>query len=216
MLPSFRRLSAVTAGRTSVRLLALGLLALGALACNKDRDPEPVEEIMPLAVGNEWVYKVSYYDGNGDVYREARYARSVVKDTTINKSRWFVLSDRSIVQNHANGYVYFNRANNDGVIIYPNARHNGIGIGYQYPNYKLWVFTNRAEAQQPVLCNGTSYDARQYSMKYQYEYPGNPTPQIIKREEYVTQGVGMVRTDIYQRDSNMLDRKLELERYTLN
>lgn len=173
---------------------------------------------MPLAVGNEWVYKVSYYDGNGDVYREARYVRSVVKDTTINKSQWFILSDRSIVQNHANGYVYFNKADNGSVIIYPGAQYNNIraGVGYQYPTFKLWVFTTRAEALQPVACNGTTYQARRFGMEYQYEYPGNPTPQVIKRDEYVEPNIGMVRTDIYQRDSNMLDRKLELERYTLN
>ena len=204
--------------KTSSAPLLLCLFLILA-SCKKEEAPEPlVEQTIPLQTNNLWVYEVTDYDSNGNIVATSESRTMVLRDTLINKSKWYILNNRSIVQNNSNGYAYFNKNNkpaDQAVMIYPNANHGGIGYSYQYPNYLLWVLTSCdyqikqiPDALEPL----TGYT---YVIKKEYSQQGSTKPFTFKQKDYVSPKVGLVRSDRFFVDSDVLMRRYELVSYTL-
>ena len=200
-------------------LLTLGALAAAALAtsCRQNHsDPQPIEAVVPLAVGNQWVYQVSRYDASGAPTDTVRLIRSVVKDTVINKSTWYVLNNRDIVRNTSQGYArYDGSVREQSLTIYQNSSAGGIGYGFDLPTYKVLVYTVPDSRLQSVVTPKGTFSSHQYTIENQYTYPGNAAVQIVKRLEYVAPGVGLVKSDQYYRDSPVLQQRQVLIDYTL-
>ncbi|GAB3234371.1 hypothetical protein GCM10027346_23170 [Hymenobacter seoulensis] len=197
-------------------ILAGGLCVVGLFSCQKEQEPQPVENIIPLRVGNEWTYRVYQYDGDGLIYDStATYIRSVLRDTLINKSTWYILNDRSIVQNTAQGYAYYNVAGKQSLLVYPGSTMGGIGYGYKYPAYDLWVYTLSGSIPQPVPASKKNFVGNLFKVEYQFTYPGQTTAQIQKREDWIVPSIGLVRWDTFFRDSDQLQRRMELISYSL-
>ncbi|SNR44277.1 hypothetical protein [Hymenobacter mucosus] len=186
-------------------------------ACSKDDNPEPpVEQVIPLQVGNRWQYRVYLYERNGTMYDSSGiYTRTVLRDTTINKSTWYILNDRTIVRNTSRGYAYYNVAGNLDVLLYPSATSGNIGYNYVYPTYTLWVLTTPDAELKPIPDSRQKLTGRQYKLEYQYNYTSPASLQIQRRQEWVVPAVGMARADLFYRDTDLLQRRLELETYTL-
>ena len=203
--------------KTSPAPLLLCLL-LVLMSCRKEEVPVPVEQMIPLRAGNEWVYKVTDYDSNGKIMSTSESRTVVMRDTVINGGTWYILNGKSIVQNTRNGYAYFNKNNRPGdeaVLIYPNASHGGIGYVYQYPNYTLWVRTRSTYQLAPIedaLENLTGYT---FVIRKEHSQPGSTAPFTFKQNDYVSPKVGLVRSDRFFVDSDVLMRRVELVRYTL-
>ncbi|RIJ41713.1 hypothetical protein [Pontibacter oryzae] len=194
--------------------LALLLLVFVSISCQKDEDGEPEEQLMPLQVGNEWVYDLTDFDNAGNVLNKNRIYRAVSKDTLINRATYYVLNDRTIVRNTREGYVYYSIAGNMDVILYQSASYGGIGYGYQYPNYLLYVLTSRSTEQAPIVGSVFNLSGYAFEIKREYQQTNSSTITTIQKD-YVAPGVGLVRSDTYYGDSNVLMRRQELVSYQL-
>jgi hypothetical protein len=197
--------------------LSIILLQVLGSSCDNENDaaPAPLEEAIPLEVGNEWVYEVTDYDTKGKSLTTAPYRRSVLKDTTIENSTWYVLSDGSIVQNSRDGYVYYNTADNEHVMIYQGPDYGGIGYMYKYPDFDLWVLTTRSQQKDTIRTAAEVYESYRFKIEKQHKSPNDSTPHILNQYDYVAPGVGLVRSDIYYVDSDNVRQRHELVRYTL-
>ncbi|MFD2515578.1 hypothetical protein ACFSRY_17020 [Pontibacter locisalis] len=193
------------------------ILSVALFSCRKDEDVEPIEEYMPLQVGNHWIYHVSDYDSEGNVVGNSSFTRAVVKDTVINGGKWYILNDGNIVQNNRDGYVYFNRFNRAGdqaVILYQNAATGGIGYMYEYPNYKLWLLTTRTYETTPLVTQLGNFPSYVFTIERQYIQPNSPTTNSTWQKDYISPGLGMVRSDrFYAGSADVLFRRYELISY---
>ncbi|MCR5886586.1 hypothetical protein LRS06_02115 [Hymenobacter sp. J193] len=204
---------------TLLRLLGcLPLLAAGLVSCQKndlDASAPMAEQVVPLRVGSTWVYRRYAFDANGTAIDSTTTTRSVVRDTIIDRHIWYILSTKELVQNNHNGYVRYNPADPEGIIVYANAGFGGsIGYNYQYPDYSLWVLTWRGAQPAPVATSWHRYHAIRYDIELQYLYPGQATPLIQKREEYVAPGLGLAHANYYARETGQLLQRLELLSFT--
>lgn len=197
------------------------LLPFVLFSCNKDEDVTPVEETIPLQVGNQWVYQITDYDSEGNEVSSSSLIRAVVKDTVVNGGTWYILNDRTIVQNNQSGYVYFNKYNGRGdeaVIIYPSTAAGGIGYMYTYPNYNLWLLTTRTHELVPVVGATGTFPSYTFTIERQYSQPNSPTSTTTStfQKDYVAPGVGLVRSDRFYAGSETLSRRQELVSYSVN
>lgn len=178
----------------------------------------PLEELVPLKTGNEWHYKITDYDSEGKVLSTNVSRSVVIKDTVINKSTWYILNDRTIVQNNSNGYVYFNRYNKPAdqeVMIYQSTNHGGVGYMYKYPNYDLWVLTTRTYELAPIEGAIENLSGYTFEIKKEHSQPATSTSFTFRQKDYVNPNVGLVRSDKYYVDSDIMMRRTELVSYTL-
>ncbi|MFD3000957.1 hypothetical protein ACFS7Z_11330 [Pontibacter toksunensis] len=185
-------------------------------SCEKEVDITPVEQVVPLQVGNEWAYAVKDYDTHGNLLTTSSYAYTVRKDTTIDNSTWYILSDNRIVQNSRDGYVYYNEAGKQPVMIYPGTSFGEIGYMYKYQDYDLTVLTSRSQQMDTVEVFSESYASYLFKIENKYKAPTDVETHIITEHNYVSPGIGLVRTDIYYVDSEKIRQRRELVSYTLH
>lgn len=191
------------------------LLQLTLSSCEKDVDVTPIEQVVPLQVGNEWVYAVKDYDTHGKLLTTSSYRNFVRKDTIIDKSTWYILSDNRIVQNSRDGYLYYNKAGNQSVMIYPSPDYSEIGYMYKYPDYDLTVLTIRSPKMDTVEVSSESYASYLFKVENKYKSPTDVDTHIITEHNYVCPGIGLVRTDTYYVDSEKVRQRRELVSYTV-
>ncbi|WP_242918402.1 TapB family protein [Pontibacter liquoris] len=176
--------------------------------------PVPIEEVVPLQVGNKWVYQVTAYDTSGSPLSTSSFIRSVLKDTIIQKSTWYILNNGSIVQNSAEGYVYYNTAGKQPVLIYQGPDYGGIGYMYKYPQYDLWVLTTRTNKLNTVATAAGTFDSYLFKIDNQRTYHTNISVFSMKQDDYVAPGMGLIRSDTYYTDSDKIMKRQELVSYT--
>ncbi|WP_147294156.1 hypothetical protein [Pontibacter diazotrophicus] len=184
-------------------------------SCERDSDIAPIEEVVPLQVGNEWVYEVTDYDTNGKPLTKTSYKNTVQKDTIIHNSTWYILNNGQIVQNSRDGYVYFNKAGSEAVMIYQSPDYGGIGYMYEHQDYDLWVLTTRSQQLDTVTTASDTYPSYVFKIENQYKSQFDGTTHTLNQEDYVAPGVGLVRTDKHYADSDKVMQRHELVRYTL-
>ncbi|WP_299986163.1 hypothetical protein [uncultured Pontibacter sp.] len=195
------------------RAITLLCLSLCFSSCDKEEEIEPVEIIMPLQVGNEWVYDVIDYNTDGDVLTTSSFRRQVVKDTLISKTTWYILSNGSIVRNDRDGYVYYRKDAKEQYITYPSPEMSGIAYGYEYPNYTLWIYHRRSSGLVAVPDSPHAGQALEFSFERQTSQKASSSLSTTWVKEYVTPEIGMIRTDWYYADSDKLMRRYELKSY---
>lgn len=139
----------------------------------------------------------------------------VQKDTVIHNSTWYILSNGRIVQNNRDGYVYFNKAGSETVMIYQSLNYGGIGYMYTYNDYELWVLTTRSQELDTVTTASETYPSYLFKIENQYKSQFDGTTHTLNQEDYVAPGVGLVRTDKHYADSDKVMQRHELVRYTL-
>lgn len=195
--------------------LCLILAQISLSSCEEVVEVPPVEEKVPLQVGNEWVYELSYYDTLGNVLNTSYQRKTVLNDTIIQNDTWFVMNDGQLVRNSSDGYVYYNLAGRQPVIIYPSASHGQIGYRYEYPHYSLWVLTTPREQASTLNTSLGELSCSLFTISNEYLSPHDTAPRVRKQEDYVSPGIGLVRTNTYYIDSNKLQERRELISYTL-
>ncbi|SIT79620.1 hypothetical protein [Pontibacter indicus] len=188
-------------------------LSFSLLSCEKEEVPVPVEEIMPLKVGNEWVYDVIEYTSDGKILSTSSFRRQVVKDTLIHKTTWYILNNGMIVRNDKDGYVHYRKDAREQYITYPSPEMSGIAYGYQYPNYTLWIYHRRTAGLVPIPDSKHADQALEFSFERQTEQKASAALSTTWVKEYVTPELGMIRTDWYYADSDKLMRRYELISY---
>ncbi|GGG30493.1 hypothetical protein [Pontibacter amylolyticus] len=195
------------------RANALFCLLLFLFSCDKEEVIEPVEAVIPLQVGNEWVYDVIEYTSDGKVLSTSSFRRQVVKDTLIHKTTWYILNNGMIVRNDKDGYVHYRKDAREQYITYPSPEMSGIAYGYQYPNYTLWIYHRRAPGLVEVPNSSHASQAIEFSFERQTEQKASSALSTTWVKEYVTPEIGMIRTDWYYADSDKLMRRYELVNY---
>ena len=202
--------------KTLLKSIALLCLSLNFYSCDKgEEDIQPIEIIMPLQVGNEWIYKIIDYNSDGEVLSAGSFKRAVVKDTLINKQTWFILNNGMIVRNDRDGYVHYRKAAKEQYITYPSQSTSGIAYGYEYPNYTLWIFHRRTAGLVPLPDSPHVSQATEYTFERQTSLRASSALSTTWVKEYVVPALGMIRTDWYYADSGKLMRRYELESYRL-
>lgn len=191
------------------------LLQFTLSSCEKDVDITPVEQVVPLQVGNEWVYTVKDYDTHGKLLTTSSYKNFVQKDTTIDNSTWYILSDNRIVQNSRDGFVYYNKAGNQPIMIYQSPGFGEIGYMYKYQDYDLTVLTVRSPQMDTVEVSSESYASYLFKIENKYKSPTDIETHVITEHNYVSPGIGLVRTDTYYVDSEKVRQRRELVSYTI-
>lgn len=195
--------------------LAAGIAQAVLFSCSKENDIHPPSiQVIPLRVGNQWQYREFRYDRNGSLTDSSTLVtRSVLRDTLINGSTWYVLNNKTVVQNTAQGYAYYNAASKQAVLIYQGEEMGGVGYGYTYPTYKLFMYTVPNHQLQPVPGSRQKFVGNQYKVDYQYTYTNPSALQTVKREDWVVPAIGLVRWDYFYPDSDVLQRRWELVSY---
>ncbi|MBX0332103.1 hypothetical protein K3G39_02520 [Pontibacter sp. HSC-14F20] len=197
------------------RHIILFCLSLLLFSCEKEEISEPFEDIMPLQVGNEWVYDQIEYNTDGEVLSTSSFRRQVMKDTLINKTTWYILNNGMIVRNDKDGYVHYRKDANEQYITYPNPGMSGIAYGYQYPSYTLWIYHRRTTGLVAVPDSPHASQALEFRFERQTEQKASSSLSTTWVNEYVTPEIGMIRTDWYYADSDKLMRRYELVSYRL-
>lgn len=199
--------------RNRILLQCCLLLSVALTSCQQEIEPEPIEEIIPLQVGNRWNYQVINYYASGEVVDTTSYTRVVVRDTLIQNSRWYVLSDGYMVRNSGEGYVYYNIAGKQAVILYQSPSYGGIGYGYQYPLSFQYVLTTRSYELAPVPNSPLSLEAYLFKIEYQNTDSGLKTTTSSFKHDYISPGVGLVRSDTFFEGTDKIMRRHELKSY---
>lgn len=180
-------------------------------SCHEEAEHvQPIEEIMPLKVGNQWHYQVTDFDTEGNSMDAGYFSRYVMKDTLIQGSRWYIISDGTIVRNSSEGYVLFERQMNQSYITYPSTAQGNVGYRYEYPSYTLQVLISRTFELAPVPNSSEGYRSYIFSFERQTLQPATSSRSTFMIKDYVTPEIGLVRSDRYFADSDKLFRRLEL------
>ncbi|PKV75427.1 hypothetical protein [Pontibacter ramchanderi] len=197
-----------------LKVIAFLSLSLCFFSCDKEVEvAQPVEVIVPLQVGNEWVYKVIDYSSDGDVLSTTSFRREVVKDTLIGKQTWYILNNGMIVRNDKDGYVHYRKDAREQYITYPSPDMSGIAYGYQYPSYTLWIFHRRTTGQVSIPDSPHASQAIEFSFERQTEQKASSFLSTTWVKEYVSPEIGMIRTDWFYADSDKLMKRYELVSY---
>ena len=123
-------------------LLLIFIIVQFQNGCNSNSTgpPDEFEDILPLALGNKWIYQIdNYFDSKGNVVdhiTEVQYdTMEVVRDTMIGNERWFAIRHSIDANTNSIGENYYvNRA--DGIYILTTQQFRG---SYQYPSVKIFL-----------------------------------------------------------------------------
>jgi hypothetical protein len=92
--------------------------------------------IMPLKVGNMWVYKVTELNGDGSVNKISYDTLLVKKDTIRNHEKWFIIDNSSVT--YELGFLLFT---NTDVGLFSNEDCSCNILKAEYPNiYKRYLY----------------------------------------------------------------------------
>lgn len=157
-----------------MRLVLLLLLTtlLMSSGCDRSRgilDNSSSGEIIPLKVGNRWVYKLTQFDEEGDVLGSDQYAARVDRDTVLNNETWYFLVDANrilaLATNRADGYWVREVTVLAGAVVgvgepYLSAKYPAT-VGEMYPNDDDYVTTVTSTGTEVSIPAG-AHDCYQY------------------------------------------------------
>ena len=164
------------------------------------------DEIVPLKIGNQWVYENISYDTLGQLITTVLDTVTIAKDTTMSGEQWFRLVG-SVgysfdVTNRANGYNYFF----NGAILqykYPVALNERYQTFVATPNDTMVVSSLNALTSTP-LGTFTAY-------KYDRYVPGRAS---IRQTSWVMPNQGIIKEELYAPNGVVVSRA-QLRRITL-
>jgi hypothetical protein len=182
-------------------LSTLLILSIAVASCRRDDSAVNTTEsnqIVPLKIGNQWVYENVYYDTLGRQTREVIDTVTIAKDTTIAGEKWFRLVG-SVgysfdVTNRTNGYSYY---------------FSGAILQYKYPvalneRYQTFVATPNDTMLVSSLNAATTTPAGTFTAyKYDRYVPGRAT---VRQTSWVTPNQGIIKEELYAPNGVVLSR----------
>jgi hypothetical protein len=110
-----------------VLLIVLSLIVAVLTGCKKDDNPVNTDTVtgalMPLKIGNFWVFETTYYDTSGSIMGVDTTGFMVVRDTTINNEKWYFIgfdsTAKEMISNRSNGLWYARLASGTDSAIAP-------------------------------------------------------------------------------------------------
>lgn len=192
------------------KLLFLALLPFLA-ACNKDKDDDKKNEpiLMPLAIGNQWVYEHREFDDFGDPYNiETEEPMMVLKAGT--RSGYFSVAADNSEQFYSSTTEIL--GDTDGEPEYKFLRSAKVDT------FKTFTDTDGTKIVSIAYPDTTQVLA--YNGCYRNEYLSyNPNGELYTKDvHYVSPGIGIVRMDTYSNQGNgvwELDYRVDLKSYII-
>jgi|GEM_PF-4498743 len=175
-----------------VKIVFLVVLFVFLNSCN-DSPTKPFQkiEIVPLSVGNVWIYQNRKLDSNGTIIKEYFDTIRVIKDTIIDGTRWYTYFEPSSdlwYQNDEYGYRNY-------TILYPT--------WYHY--YALYKFPGKSGEEfegfgrKKIDSTDAIYITKIGSFK-SFKYIDNDKYSFGKfADYYVSPGIGLVCRILYNK-----------------
>ena len=175
------------------KLLILALLPFAACKKDKDNDKKDETVLMPLTIGNQWVYEHQEYDDNGTAYNiETEPPMVVLKAGT--RSGYFSVEEDNSEQYYSSATEILGYA--DGEMEFKFLKSE-----------KLDTFKTATDVNGYKLVSiaypGTT-QVLTYNNCYRNEYLSyNPNGELYNKDVfYVSPGIGIVRDEIYEYEGN--------------
>ena len=171
-------------------------LLFGSLNCNKSNpvgNNDPSSEIIPLKVGNTWVWQITNYDTSGTISSTTSDSLWVSQDTVLNGQKYFLLweqqknSDGTINQSASNYFArniqsgYSRRDGNQETVLY----------NYPYQNGDTTVIASNVSVTVPT---GT-YNCLEYHIPVG-SYFANGHLQTLMANFYICPNIGIVKKQV--------------------
>lgn len=171
-----------------------------------DYTDQPVANILPLKIGNEWIFQRSYYDSLGNVTATGSGDTILIKgDTLIDGFRWFYhryLGHYLAYRNSETGALTrLVSPNTDGRVCLAYKQPARVGDTYGFPivffaSERAWlvdsVFTCQVVSLDTVVTiSGTAFHCYQYRVRHkgsEWWY-----------DEFLSPKNGWIRKDFYSR-----------------
>lgn len=212
-------------------LFLLNLIMYLTISCSKDKSdaclPDKIAGMLPLNMGNKWIYQTTIYDSVGNITKLSNDTISIIGDTVVDCQ-----INYKVKSTHNSMDTYF--SSNEVIRIYNtlNGFQSLDGL-YPYPvNSGNWVRSNDC-VNLYISCSQLSlfdsslnktFSCYKYENDSLFEYNNstcNGRAPIIKLIcSYYTPEVGLIRQDYFgysrsYRPNKILYSKMELMSYTL-
>jgi hypothetical protein len=175
-------------------LLLILLSSIIILSCSESTEPDSSNpDLIPMAVGNKWSYKLTSYDSLGNVLYTESTSSSIDKDTIIDGTIWYGYEDgfNGIWNiNKTNGYWIFVKA------FYGYSLNDTTWMVYKYPCNVGETFGEADYPIQVVSKNEIiSVPAGNFTtIHYSFIFANYNNYLLISNEVYVCPGIGVVKS----------------------
>lgn len=177
------------------KVLIITLLAVSAFvsSCKENTatsiDTAENSQIIPLEIGNQWIYKNVYYDSAGTPTLNVLDTVTIIKDTTISGEKWFRLQGSV-------GYSYDVIHRADGYYYYGG----GAILQYKYPanlneRYQTYIATPTDTMVVASFNSITTVQAGTYTC-YQYNR-FVPSRATVRQTTWIEAGKGIIKEELY-------------------
>ena len=176
----------------------VGFLIILLMAGCSNNNPE-TSVILPLNVGNQWIYKVTNPDDSNKVFFDTL---SVSKDTLVNKEKWYIIthtwenSFKLILQNQADGLHLIDYYNTPRIF-----------LKYKAVPGEIYSPGKRDDSVKIISVNEK---VKTIAGEFECYIYGSPKINIDNKDDHfcMAPGIGCIKTMIY-------NFKYELVKYNL-
>jgi hypothetical protein len=192
---------------TYLKYAAVLLMIISLIGCGKKDplQPETVipDHIMPLKLGNSWVYEMYFYNPGDPNPAESYYWHmTVTEDPVINSEQWYIVMHTVAMQSVPDDIdtLYFVHYTNreDGLWLKPGPADVAelktkypVSTGENFTGYSNEYFFSSMTFEVISTNSMANVPAGNYSC---YHYAANPNASLIVND-YHAPRVGMVRSD---------------------
>jgi hypothetical protein len=200
------------------------LLAVLVAGCDSSSGPSTISVLVPLAIGNTWVYVETDFDSTGALVKTSEYIREITDTTIIEGELYYRFNTSAFATNRHDGYWvtsgfspawrYVKYPALVGEITDRDTLRTAI-IGPD-PNERVFSETILISTVTSVSVPAGTFIAYQYESIYVLESNDKP---IIKDVLYMTPGVGEIKSEHYnylEDGTAWLTDRSELKSYTLH
>ncbi len=147
--------------------------------------------ITPLAVGNQWEFRIWETDSNYAIVRMTFDTTRIVRDTLNSNQRWYIDSKGSLLSNHADGLWKMLNGSPFLYLKFPSV----IGESYLFGESTNALLTDIGSTNYHVTVPSGNYNC------YLYRFRTLPDSTAV-RVDYIAVDKGLVKSELFERRSD--------------
>jgi len=190
--------------KINIRIIALLVFLFGG--CSTEPSQESPAEIVPLTIGNTWIYQSKMYDSSDAMIDQWIDTTRIIGDSTINGEKWFwfnwnfyVSSSTYLIKNTPTGYCQFDRnlLINAPVLNYKYPAKSGdvYNVIFQFKD-SIWSFQRTVvTVDTEVIVPSASYSCLLY---YNPRVPLTSATEVTEQEYFIATGTGIVKENRFR------------------
>ena len=192
--------------RTPIALsLSIGIVLVTLCQCGKDSNPVTgslPDPLIPMAVGNRWINRVSVYDTSGNPSYSYLDTSRIYRDTLISNEVWFDFFEQGLRQNRADGVWLMTWPS--PILQFPTLADSSSYLPWDSSYIKLLSRnTTITVPKGTFVC-----------YEYSHIYPSHAHP--LGDKYFIARKVGIVKREIYNLFLGTLMSSTELTDFQLN